>query len=159
LPCPSRRLQWGGELSLQLGGGATIEGPSLLVRARRIRILLPVADRLDARGRDALCDQILTRGVRASLAERQVVLARAALVAVAGDGDRIVGVLLEPLGLATEGLAAVLADGRHVGVEVDPVTHVLGEVGGRARRDSGRRGRRCRRLLAAAAAACQERKC
>src|ERR1700730_15539171 len=95
---------------LQLGDCPTVARPSGLVGADRIGTLLTVADRLDPRRRDALGDQVLTRGVGAAFAERQVVLARAALVAMALDGDRIVGVFLQPLGLTVQRLPAVLAD-------------------------------------------------
>src|SRR4029077_20082864 len=80
---------------LQLGDSAAVARPGGLVGADRIGTLLAVADRLDARRRDALGDQILAGGVGAALTERQIVLARAALVAVAFDGDRIVGVFLQ----------------------------------------------------------------
>ena len=51
------------------------------------REFLAVADRLDAVGRDAERDEVVARGDRPPLAERQIVLGGAALVAVALDGD------------------------------------------------------------------------
>src|SRR5215831_9543673 len=81
---------------LQLGDGAAVLRPGLLVRAGRIGILLAVAGGPDALSRNALGNQILACGIGTPLAERQVVLARAALVAVAGNGNGVVGVLLQP---------------------------------------------------------------
>src|SRR5260221_11654593 len=115
------------ERLLELGDGAAVERPRRVVGADRIRTLLAVADGLDARRRNALGDQVLARRVGAALAEGEVVLARAALVAMAGDGDRVIGVLLQPFGLTVERRPSVVADGRHVGVEEHPVTDVLTE--------------------------------
>src|SRR6185437_698288 len=91
--------------------------------------LLAVAQGLEARGGHALGDQVLADRGGAALAEGQVVLARAALVAMAFDGDLVVGVLLQPGSLLVERLAAVLANRGLVGGEVHAVTDVLAEVG------------------------------
>src|SRR5205814_3199894 len=99
---------------LQLGDGAAVERPSRVVGTDGIGTLLAIADGLDARRRHALGDQVLARRVGAPLAEGKVVLARAAFVAMAGDGDRVVGVLLQPFGLAVERRPPVVAYGRHV---------------------------------------------
>src|SRR5260370_5677901 len=151
--CPAR----GCGALLQLGDRATVARPRRLIGADRIGALLAVADGLDARRRDALGAQVLTGGVGAAFAERQVVLARAALVAMALDGDRIIGVFLQPLGLTVQGLPAVLADVGHVGVEEHPIADVLAEIGDRAGGD--RRGRRGGSLLFAAAGNHEDHRC
>src|SRR6185312_5081535 len=114
----------------------TVASPGALVGADGLRTLLAVADGLDAVGGDALRDQVLAHRVGAPLTQRKVVLAGAAFVALAFDGDRIVGVLLQPLGLLGERAATVLADVRHVGVEENAVADVLLEVTDRAGRDA-----------------------
>src|SRR5579883_671508 len=86
---------------------ATVLRPGRLVRADHRRTLLAVADRRHAIRRDAERDEhVLHRG-GATLAESQVVLARAALVAMAFDRDCHVGVLLKPVGLLLEDLTTL----------------------------------------------------
>src|SRR4051812_25390710 len=64
---------------------AAVLRPGRLVRTNDRRALLAVADRVHAPGVDALRDEeVLGRG-RTALTERDVVLARAALIAVAFD--------------------------------------------------------------------------
>ena len=59
------------------------------------RLLLAVADRLDIVGADATLHQRVLHGVRAAVAQSQVVLRRPALVAVSLDREVDVGMLLE----------------------------------------------------------------
>src|SRR5208282_1585740 len=77
---------------------ATVLRPRGLVRADHRRTLLAVADGGNPPGLDAKGRQILLGGGGAALAERQVVLARAALVAVTLDGHGVLRILLQPLG-------------------------------------------------------------
>ena len=67
------------------------------------RLFLAVADGANAIRRNAQRDQRLLGGVGAIVAQRQVVLGRAALVAVALDGELDVGMLLQEarIGLTT----------------------------------------------------------
>src|SRR5215831_1929221 len=134
---------------LQLGSGAAVLRPGLLVGAGRIGILLAEAGGPDARRRNALGDEVLAGRIGAPLAERQVVFARPALVAVAGDGDGVVRVLLQPFGLTIERLASVFAQARTVEIEEHAIADILLEVGDGSGRD-GRRRCRCGLLLAAA---------
>src|SRR5271168_2250573 len=76
--------------------------PRGLVRAEHDRPLLAVADRAQPAGGDARGDQVVLRGVGTTLAEGEVVLTRAALVAVTLDGEPLVRPLLQPSGLAVE---------------------------------------------------------
>src|SRR5262245_32956837 len=138
--CDRRRRKSRGAL-LQLGSGAAVERPGLLVGARRIGILLAEAGGPDAWRRNALGGTGLTGRVGTPLAERQVVFARTALVAVAGDGDGVVGVLLQPLGLAVERLASVVAQARTVEIEEHAIADILLEVGDGSGSDGRRRCR------------------
>src|SRR6185437_2904381 len=72
----------------------------LFVRADDDWALLAVADRANPAGRDAQGHQHALDRRGAALAERQVVLAGAALVAVALDRHGDVRIPLQPLGLA-----------------------------------------------------------
>src|SRR5471030_412943 len=120
---------------LQRGHAATVAGPGAFVGADDFRPFLAVADGLNAVGGQALRNQVLADGRRAALAQCEVVLTRAALVAMAFDGDLVVRVLLQPSSLLVQGRPAVGSDRRHVGVEVNAVTDILPEVGNRAGRD------------------------
>jgi hypothetical protein len=70
------------------------------------RTFLAIADGLDALGRYAFRDQVVLDGCRATLAERNVVFTRAALVAMAFDRDLEIGVFFKPDGLTVERLVA-----------------------------------------------------
>ena len=74
---------------LQRRDATTVAGPRAFVGADDLRALLAVADRLQARRGHALGDQVLTDRRGTTLAEGDVVLARAALVAMAFDGELI----------------------------------------------------------------------
>src|ERR1700754_2913439 len=61
---------------------AAVLGPAVLVRAERYGALLAVADRGQTARVDAEADQVVLGRIGAPLAQREVVVARAALVAV-----------------------------------------------------------------------------
>src|SRR5581483_5094104 len=75
---------------------------TLLVGVGAERLLFAVADGLDAVGADAGLHQGLLDGVGAVIAQCQVVLGRAAFVAVPLDGELNVGVLREELSVALQ---------------------------------------------------------
>src|SRR3954471_23188333 len=81
---------WSEKSLLQGSDADAIARPGALVGADHLGPLLAVADGFDAIGRNALRDQILAHRIGPALAERKIVLAGAALVALAFDGDRIV---------------------------------------------------------------------
>jgi hypothetical protein len=75
-------------LTRVLDVGAAVLRPRLLVVAHRHRLFLAEAHGLDTAILDAEHGHHLLHGLRATLAEREVVLAAAALVAIALDADR-----------------------------------------------------------------------
>src|SRR5579864_2647209 len=111
--------------SVDAGDGVAVLRPGLLVVARHRRPLLAIADGLDAGGIDAERDQSLLRRIGAALAEAQIVLARAALVAIAGDRDADAGVGLQELGLARQDLLRLRRDVAAVEGEEHPVADLL----------------------------------
>jgi hypothetical protein len=112
---------------------ATVLRVAGLVGVGADRTLLAVGDRADPRLIDAESRQVVRDRVRAAFAERQVVLAGAALVAVTLDGDGVLRILLQPsrfllqlrLGLSGQVVAVV--------TEIDGVADVLVEVFSAAR--------------------------
>ena len=126
--------------------------PGLFVMARRAGMLLAVADRRDPIGRNAQIGQVLPRGLGAPLSQRQVVLARAALVAVSLDADPLIRVLLHLIEERLEDGSDLREQLGAVVLEVDADRHQLrrrrGRQHGRRRRWrlgddlDGRRGRR-----------------
>src|SRR3954454_16012945 len=85
--------------------GAAVLGPGLLVVAGIDRTLGAVGDGQHPVRRHAQSLQVALHRRGAPLAQRDVVLARAALVAVAFDGDGDGRELLQPGGLPLQGLA------------------------------------------------------
>src|SRR3546814_10307799 len=83
-------------VSVDRQDAAAILGPRLFGRTEDRRALLAVADRAQPRAVDALGRQVVADRVRAALAEGEVVFAGAALVGVAFDRRRDVGVLAQP---------------------------------------------------------------
>jgi len=75
-----------------------------------LRPLLAVGDGLDAVGIDAERDKIILHAIRPPLAQRQVVFARAALVAMALDRDRVLAILLQPRRLLFQRILGIRAD-------------------------------------------------
>src|SRR5689334_22612242 len=74
-------------LLVDRGHATTVLRPAGLVGVGADRALLAVGDRADARLVDAQRGQVVRHRVGATLAEREVVLAGAALVAMTFDGD------------------------------------------------------------------------
>src|SRR5439155_11245427 len=81
---------------------AAVLGPRGLVVSRVERKFFAVAHRTEAIGGDAERDQIRARGDGAPLAQRQIVLGRAALVAVAFDRHAPARILLQHGGVGVE---------------------------------------------------------
>src|SRR5438034_1282671 len=90
-------------------------GIGRVVGVRDLRPLLAVADRLNAAGRDAERDQHVLHGLGTTLAEREVVLAGAALVTMPLDRHGDVRITAQPFGLLLQGL---LTFGLDVGLVV-----------------------------------------
>ena len=86
---------------------AAVLRPRALVAAERERPFLAVADRRDPRRVDAPGGQIVLGGVRAAVAQRQIVFAGAALVGMAFDDDAVARILVEPLRLLAQRLLGV----------------------------------------------------
>src|SRR5262245_8882709 len=113
---------------------AAVLRPRGLIALRHLRPLLAVADGLDAVRIDALRNQVVADGVGPAFAESQVVLAGAALVAVAFDGDCVVGVLTEPSRLLVQRFLGIGANLIAVVVEEHAITDIHLEVFNRTRR-------------------------
>src|SRR2546423_10143748 len=94
MPAPPPAPSWLAALGQEVG--ATILRPAGLLVLRARRALIAIADDRDPARGHAAGEQVVHRRLRAPLAERDVVLRRPALVAVALDQDEPVGVLLEP---------------------------------------------------------------
>src|SRR5690606_6685680 len=97
--------------------GAAVLGPGGLGVTRIVRPLLAVADGLDTVRGDAERDQIVLDRGRAPVAESEVVLPRAALVAVTLDGHGLRAVGLQVVGPGLDGGARGGLQVRLVGVE------------------------------------------
>ena len=98
-----------------------------------LRPLLAIADGLDAVRIDAVRHEIVAHRVRAPFAERQVVFARAALVAVTLDSDGVVAILAEPRRLAVQGILCIGTDLIAVVIEEDAIADVNLKILDRAR--------------------------
>jgi hypothetical protein len=107
--------------------------------------LFAVGDEEQAARRDALTDQVVRGGAGAALAERQVVLAGAAVVAVALDENDLAALPLEPVRDGIEDLRVARADARVIEVEADVPERAVAAVFLR------RRGRNPRRRARGAA--------
>src|SRR5690606_18933437 len=83
--------------------GAAVLRPGALVRTERLGTLLAPAYRLHPAGIDTARLEIVARRIGPAVAERQVILAGAALVGMALDRDAHVRVAVEPGGLRVEG--------------------------------------------------------
>src|SRR5208282_66623 len=121
---------------------AAVLRPGRFVVTDHRRAFLAVADGSDAAGGDAERDQRAFHRVGAAIAEREVVFARAAVVAMAFDRDFHVLIFLEPGCLALKRLLAFRLDVRLVEVEEDAIADVLDEILARTRRGVAARGRR-----------------
>src|SRR5882762_10202273 len=156
---PSAPDHRGGRTAVGTGDGllgldeevrASVPGPAALGVLGADGPLLAVGDDGDAGGRQSLREQVVHGRSRAPLAQRQVVLIRAALVAVPLDEHEVIAPRLQPRGIGIEGLGILGADVGLVEVEVDVLEIlVFGELrrprggsGSRRWRDRGRRRRR-----------------
>src|SRR5262245_30789950 len=90
--------------SVQDGLGPPVLRPTGDVVAHGHRALLAVGDGADAAGVDAVPGQEVAHRLGPSGAQGDVVFTRAALVGVALNRDRILGILLQPLRLIRQGL-------------------------------------------------------
>src|SRR5690606_24445056 len=106
----------------------SVHTPRFLVRARIERTLLAVGDGFDAAGLDAERDEVVLGRGGAAGAKRQVVLAGAAFVGVAGDEDAHVRVLAQPGGLALEHRAGLGGQVEAVVAEEDAVADGDAEI-------------------------------
>src|SRR5437867_2448390 len=122
---------------------AAILRPRLLVVSGGERPFLTVGHGLDPTPIDAVADEVLLRRRGAAIAERQVVLVRAALVAVPADADAQGGVSLEDRHLLVQDRGVPAPDDRLVIVEVDHRR----EQGPHCLRRLSERGERIRRAL------------
>src|SRR2546425_2669776 len=105
-------------------------------------LLLSVTQRVHPLGLDAARDEVVHRGLRATVAEGQVVGVRATLVAVALDKDERARVLLKPGRADVEDPRVARADLVAVEVEVDVLElGPRGELGGGRTRRPERRAR------------------
>src|SRR5216683_7337728 len=99
-PRPTRRSIDGGNAPAVLRIGR-------IIRMRDLRALLAVADRRDPGPGDAGRSKHVFHGLSPAFAERQVVFARAALVAMTLDGDADIAEAPQPIGLALQDLLAL----------------------------------------------------
>src|SRR5262245_44980503 len=89
--------------------GTPVQRAALLRGRRAGRPLLAIADDRDPGGVDPVGDQVLPRGLSPPLAEGEIVLRAAGLVAVPFDDESRIGVRAEPAGdLVENGLVARL---------------------------------------------------
>src|SRR6266404_2320936 len=160
LPGPSRTVRQAPHFDINLrlledDHVAAILRPGCFVRAEYGRPLLAVADRLHPTRIDAQRDQVVPGRRGATLAESQVVLARAALVAMAFDHEAVLRIGLQPRGLLLKlrlrlgGQIVAIRSEEHAIADVR--LEIIDRTGLCALRD-GRRGGRCRGAGAGAAA-------
>src|SRR5437870_7104821 len=106
-------------LALDEEVGAAVLRPALLRLLGAERALLAVAERAHAGPRDATGEEVLQRGLRAMVAEGEVVFVGAPVVAVAFDQDDSARVVPQPLGVRRQELSVLGPDHVFVEVEVD----------------------------------------
>src|SRR5512143_2420444 len=107
---------------------AAILSPAVLSRLCTNRVFLAVRNRLYARRRDAEADEVFLDRVRPARTERQIVFARAALVAIAFDGDADRGVFLQPCCLPLQRGLVVVLDIVLVKREMDRVPDIDAQI-------------------------------
>src|SRR5499427_6044413 len=111
------------------GDRATILRPAGDIVADCDRTFLPVRDCPHALWLDTPRGQIITRRLRTTRPERDVVLARAAFVGMALDGElAVLAVIRQPLRLLVECRTRLRRKFRRVGFEKYAVTHVDNKV-------------------------------
>src|SRR2546425_10114016 len=96
------------------------------------RALLPVGHSLDPARVDTMIDEVRLAGQGAAIAEREVVLVRAALITIPGDLNPHSRISLEDRDLAIEDVGVTRPDVRLVEVEVDHLGERLLEFLARA---------------------------
>src|SRR5581483_4369584 len=133
------------------GDRAAILRPAGNVVANRNRTLLAVGNRPHALAGYAARHQIFAHRLGAAGAERDVVLARAALVGVAFDGEVVAVVVAEPLRLLVERGARLLGELRRIGFEENAIADVNDEILLAARCGSSAHRRRLVSLVLGAA--------
>ena len=111
-------------------------GPDCIAAAEHGGPLLAVTDNLDAVRRDAQADEILHCRVGAPLAQGEVVLARATLIAMALDVGPVLRILLQPGGPALDLRLRLGLQVRLVEVEEDAVANVDPQILFRSRNRS-----------------------
>src|SRR6185369_17018071 len=114
---------------------AAVLRPAAFVRLGALRTLLAVGDHGQTAGIDAQRGQVIGDRIGATLTERQVVLAGAALVAVAFDGHGRGGILREPGSLLLELRLRFCRQIIAVGVEEHAIADILLEILSGARRN------------------------
>src|SRR5215469_17888382 len=109
---PPRQLALGALTACSVHGRyrAAVLRVGLFARAGNGGALLAVADRRNAGSRNARRNQDVLRRLGAPLAEREIVLARAALVAMALDRDCNVRIAPQPIGLSRQGFLRFRCD-------------------------------------------------
>jgi hypothetical protein len=90
--------------------------------------LLAVRNRVHALRIDAARSEIVTHGLCAPSAQRNVVFTCAALVGMAFDGEDVLVVVLQPLCLLLQRCDRLRGQFRRIGFEEDPVAHIDNEV-------------------------------
>src|SRR5262249_55956983 len=111
------------------GHRATVLRPARNIIADSNRTFLAVGDRPHALWLDTARSQIITRRLRTTRAERDVVLARAAFVGMAFDRElAVLAVIHQPLRLLVERRTRLRRKLRRVGFEKYAVTHVDDKV-------------------------------
>jgi hypothetical protein len=136
-PPPLVRNDVGRGGSIRIDGGTSLEielhaSVPLVTAIRAVdpalsgESLFAVGDRLEAIGGDAERFQIVVGALGSATAERDVVFVRAALVAVAGEFDRSILLLLDAVGVVLELVACVAAQLRTVERKVDRLQATFG---------------------------------
>ena len=120
--------------AVQHRDGAAVLRPAGDVVADRDRALLAVGDGAHAVGCDAARGEVVAHGLTTAGAERVVVLAGAALVGMAFDGEGVARVALQPAGLLVEGRGRGRGQVGRIGLEEDAVANIDDEVLRAARR-------------------------
>src|SRR5215218_6549739 len=126
--------------AVEHGHGAAVLRPARDVVAGRDRTLLAVGDGADARAGDAARGEVVAHHLRAAGAEREIVLAGAALVGVALDQEGVARVARQPRRLLVERRDRGRSKVGRVAFEEHPVADIDGEILGRAGRAAAAAG-------------------
>src|SRR5665213_835393 len=123
------------------GDAAAILRPAGFAGLGTDRTLLAIGDGFQTAGGDALAGQIFLHRIGAACAQRQIVFAGAAFVAVPFHGDTHRRVACQPGGLAAQNALVTVFDIVLVECELDGVADIDAEVLGAARQDGRGDGR------------------